>query len=372
MDRSQDQNRIVEYLRIKPISHSQIYTSQIAVPETQGGEIPRERREALRRSLIEQGSNLIPLIVRPTEAYSNEEEYEVVCGSDWCIVAKELGIEQMWAWVFEMTDEEVVAAQAEMEHLAPQPTQKTPQLENLLQQFEISFQNKVESLTKQIEQSLKRNEDLLKKQVKVLTEQNFESDKIEQIKHLIEQIEKTFHEKVDKLAKKIEQSGGDSSPKSAVISEINLEGALKQLDELEKLLSIKLERTVLIINQFVVDAIADVENDLKNQIATLRRQLGAAATHSEIQPQTQPSRQSKGQPKTQAQKQSKAQSKPQLPQLQLELPFPPQQQQQEDEEDYDTLSLRRLKAIGKDRKVRGYARMKRPEILAALREADGK
>ena len=64
MDRSQDQNRIVEYLRIKPISHSQIYTSQIAVPETQGGEIPRERREALRRSLIEQGSNLIPLIVR--------------------------------------------------------------------------------------------------------------------------------------------------------------------------------------------------------------------------------------------------------------------------------------------------------------------
>jgi len=31
-----------------------------------------------------------------------------------------------------------------------------------------------------------------------------------------------------------------------------------------------------------------------------------------------------------------------------------------------------LKAIGKDRKIRGYARMKRPEILAALREADGK
>ncbi len=96
MDRSSDQNRIVEYLRIKPISHSQIYTSQIAVPEPQRGEIPRERREAIRRSLIEQGSNLIPLIVRPTEAYSNEEEYEVVCGSDWCILAKELGIEQMW------------------------------------------------------------------------------------------------------------------------------------------------------------------------------------------------------------------------------------------------------------------------------------
>lgn len=361
MDRSQDQNRIVEYLRIKPISHSQIYTSQIAVPETQGEEIPRERREALRRSLIEQGSNLIPLIVRPTEAYSNEEEYEVVCGSDWCIVAKELGIEQMWAWVFEMTDEEVVAAQAEMEHLAPQPTQKTAQIETLLQQFELSFQKKLESLTQQIEQSVKKNEDLLKKQVKVLTEQNFEGDQIEQIKRLLEQVEKTFHEKVDKLAKKFEQSGSNSSPKSAVISEMNLEGALRQLDELEKLLSIKLERTVQIINQFVADSIADVENDLKNQIATLRSQLGAAVTHSEIQPET------KKQPKTLRQKESKVQSKPQLPQLQLELPFPPQE---EDEEDYETLSLRRLKAIGKDRKLRGWARMKRPEILAALREAD--
>ena len=364
MERSQDQNRIVEYLRIKPISHSQIYTSQIAIPETQGEEIPRDRREALRRSLIEQGSNLIPLIVRRTEDYSNEEEYEVVCGADWCMVAKELGIEQMWAWIFEMTDEEVAAAQAEMELLAPQKTQKTAQIETLLQQFELSFQRKVESLTKQIEQSVKKNEDLLKKQVKALTEQNFDRDQIAQIKHLLEQVEKTFHEKVDKLAKKIEQSGSDIPAKSAVISDMSLEGALRQLDELEKLLSIKLERTVQTINQFVCDALEDVENDLKNQIATLRNQLSDAATHSEIHPEVKAKTQSKTQPK----KQSKAQAKPQLPQLQLELPFP----SQEEDEDYDSCSLRRLKAIGKDRKVRNYARMKRPEILAALRDADGR
>ncbi|MEG4913774.1 Rho termination factor (modular protein) [Microcoleus sp. B7-D4] len=363
MERSSDQNRIVEYLRIKPISHSQIYTSQIAVPEPQMGEIPRERREAIRRSLIEQGSNLIPLIVRPTEAYSNEEEYEVVCGSDWCIVAKELGIEQMWAWVFEMTDEEVAVAQAEMEHLAPQPTQKPAQIETLLQQVELSFQKKVDSLTKQIEQSVKKNEELLKKHVNALTEQNFERNQIEQIKHLLEQVEKAFHEKVDKMAKKVEQSSSNRPQTSAVISEVNLEGALRQLEELEKLLSIKLERTVQTINQFVSEAIEDVENDLKNQIETLRRQLGAAATHSERQPDALPKKQSKTQPK----KQSKAQQKPQLPQLQLELPFP----SPSPEEDYESLSLRRLKAIGKDRKVRGYARMKRPEILAALRQTDG-
>jgi hypothetical protein len=249
-----------------------------------------------------------------------------------------------------------------MEHLAPQPTQKTAQIETLLQQFELSFQKKVESLTKEIEKAVKKNEDLLKKQVKALTDQHFDRDPIEQIKRLLEQVEKTFNEKVDKLAKKIEQSSSDNPPTSAVTSEVNLEGALRQLDELEKLLSTKLESTVKTINQFVSDAIEDVEKDLKNQIETLRRQLGAAAAHSEIQPEAQLKTQSKTQPN----KQLKAQQKPQLPQLQLELPFPPPK------EDYDTLSLRRLKAIGKDRKIRGYARMKRPEILAALREADGK
>lgn len=351
MDRSQDQNRIVEYLRIKPISHSQIYTSQIAIPDAVRDEIPRDRREALRRSLIEQGSNLIPLIVRRTEAYSNEEEYEVVCGAHWCIVAKELGIEQMWAWVFEMTDREVAAAQAEMALLAPQPTETNAQIETLLQQFELSFQKKVETLTKQIEQSVKKNEDQLKKQIKALTEK-LERDQIEQIKVPIEKLEQTFHEKVDNLAKKIEQSKSDSTPTSQVISEINLEGALRQLDELEKLLSIKLERTVATINQFVASAITDVESDLKNQISTLRSQLGATAPPSGIQSETKPKTKSKTQPKKQF--------SPELPKL--ESP----------QEDYDSLSLRRLKAIGQERKLRGYARMKRPEIIAALKQSDGK
>jgi ParB-like chromosome segregation protein Spo0J len=366
MDRSQDQNRIVEYLRIKPISHSQIYTSQIAIPDSLRKEIPRHRREALRRSLIEQGSNLIPLIVRRTEAYSNEEEYEVVCGADWYTIATELGIEQMWAWVFEMTDEEVAAAQAEMELLAPQPTQKTAQIETLFKQFELSFQQKVESLTKQIEQSIKKNEDLLKKQVKALTQQNCDHDQIEQIKGLIAKVEQTFNEKVDKLAKKIQKSGSDNPPTSAVISEMNLESALTRLDDLEQLLSIKLEFTVQTINQFVADAIKDVEDDLKSQIGRLRSQLGSAANHSEIQPEVQPKIRSK----TQQKKQSKAQAKPQLPQLQLEFQF--ESPLESPLEDYDSCSLRRLKAIGKDRKVRGYARMKRPEILAALKQIDGK
>jgi hypothetical protein len=356
MERSSDENRIIQYLQVRPIGHSQIYTSQIAVPEAQLNPIPRHRREALRRSLIQQGSNLISLIVRRTEAYSNEEEYEVVCGADCCIVAKELGIEQMWAWIFDMTDEEVAAAKSEMENLAVQPTLNTVQIDSFLQQLEISFQEKVEYLTEQIERSVKKNEDLLQKQVKALVDRNFESDRIVQIKSLVENLEQTFNEKVEKLAKKLEQSRSDRPTASSVISELDIESILRQLNELEKLVSRKLERTVQIINQFVADSIDDVENDLKNQISLLRNQLGTVATRPEIQPTAQPKKKSKSQEK----KQPKTQQKPQM---QSAAPA---------DESYENLSLRRLKAIGKERKLRGYARMKRSEILAALTQSEGK
>jgi len=165
MNQSDRQDRIVEYLRIKPISHGQVYTFQIAVPDSQMVQISAERREDLRRSLIEQGSNLIPLIVRRTEAYSEDEDYEVVSGTDWCLVAKELGIEKLWVWVFDLTDEQATAAQAEMERLLglsvpgstppdnyipENVTSSSPVTGNLLQQFDKSFQELKSSLQEQI------------------------------------------------------------------------------------------------------------------------------------------------------------------------------------------------------------------------------
>ncbi|MFK0731575.1 MAG: ParB N-terminal domain-containing protein, partial [Gloeotrichia echinulata HAB0833] len=117
MNAAERRDRIVEYLRIKPISHGQIYTFQIAIPESEVVELPFEKREQLKMSLTQQGTNLIPLIVRRTEAYSEEEEYEVVYGADWCLVAKELDIEKLWVWVFNLTDEQAAAAKQEMQQL---------------------------------------------------------------------------------------------------------------------------------------------------------------------------------------------------------------------------------------------------------------
>ncbi|MBW4494109.1 MAG: hypothetical protein KME26_13670 [Oscillatoria princeps RMCB-10] len=127
MERSERRVRIGEKLGIQPISHGQLHTSQIAVPPSEMGEISPERREVLSKSLTERGSNLLPLIVRRTDQYSEEEEYEVVCGADWYLVAKELDIERLWVWVFDLTDEQAAAAKAEIELLAgfSSPDQKT-------------------------------------------------------------------------------------------------------------------------------------------------------------------------------------------------------------------------------------------------------
>lgn len=200
MNSSERQNRIVEYLRIKPISHGQVYTFQIAVPESQIVAIPLERREALKSSLTEQGSNLIPLIVRRTEAYSEEEEYEVVYGVDWCLVAKELDTEKLWAWVFDMTDEQAAAAKAEMEQLIGSSdsmpvvlssSEETELIKTLLQQVNQSFQQ-IEETNKKIDQisvSINKIEKYESQQTNIYENVKTLTDKVEQVSECVKKVE---------------------------------------------------------------------------------------------------------------------------------------------------------------------------------------
>ncbi|AVH66884.1 hypothetical protein [Nostoc sp. 'Peltigera membranacea cyanobiont' N6] len=117
MDSSERRARIRANLGIEPISHGQVYTFQIAISALEQQNISLERRQLIEETLTQHKSNLIPLIVRRTEAYSEEEEYEVVYGADWCLVAKELDIEKLWVWVFDMNDEQAAAAKDEMQQL---------------------------------------------------------------------------------------------------------------------------------------------------------------------------------------------------------------------------------------------------------------
>ena len=146
MDFAKRQQRIVDRLRPKPISHGQIETHLIAVSSLKLEDISDERRQLLKDSIEQEGSNLIPVIVRRTEAYE-EEEYEVVFGADWCLVAKELDLDRIWVWAFDLTDDQAELTRQEMELLTGSVIDgksvtdgENGQDERLVQQINVSLQ----------------------------------------------------------------------------------------------------------------------------------------------------------------------------------------------------------------------------------------
>ncbi len=170
MDRSERTIRIEKNLKPIPNNHAQVYTSLIAIPPGDR-EISPTRRQELEASLSQHQSNLIPLILRRTTAYTEDEEFEVIYGADWCIVAQEIGIEKLWVWVFEIPDEEVDNIKAEMQQLLGNdialPLPKNPEKESnntgnnellevkkLVQRLEISLQQDIKLLHQKIEDRL--------------------------------------------------------------------------------------------------------------------------------------------------------------------------------------------------------------------------
>ncbi len=152
-----------EELLAQQVSLELIPISKITVPESQEKNIPLERQEALLNIFADQGLNLIPLLVISMEKYDSEQQYEIVHGTDWYQVAKEIEIKELWAWVYDTTDEQVVEiARAEMEQLTQPPMPQTPSFHRLLQQLKVSFDQKVDSLTQKIDRLIDKNEEVIK------------------------------------------------------------------------------------------------------------------------------------------------------------------------------------------------------------------
>lgn len=138
---SQDIRRelISKNLGIKPINHGQVYAFQVALPDSRKQALSLERRQAIEQSLLAHQSNLMSLVVRRTTAYSDDDiEYEVLYGSDWLQIAQELDIEKLWAWVFDLTDEQAIATIAEME-LLTHSSQDPPPVTKLSEGTEVDL-----------------------------------------------------------------------------------------------------------------------------------------------------------------------------------------------------------------------------------------
>lgn len=133
MDREHRQESIISYLKAKPLDHGQVEKDLLLVKNPDSISISDERRQALENSFREQGSNLVPLIVRRIPDPEDFQEYEIVYGEDWFVVAQELDIDRLWVWVFDLNDEQAQLARQEMAYLASSD-------ESILNQDNVSFQ----------------------------------------------------------------------------------------------------------------------------------------------------------------------------------------------------------------------------------------
>jgi hypothetical protein len=152
------QETIIDYLRVKPSNHGEVETVLLAIPEREKvkSEISQQERELIEETFKEQGTNLIPIIVRRIKPNEEEHEYEVVYGQKWCIIAEELGIDRLWTWVFDLEDDQVPLIQEKMKALAGNQefftqSESSKNQENQSQQVQ---ENSSDGLVKAIEVNL--------------------------------------------------------------------------------------------------------------------------------------------------------------------------------------------------------------------------
>lgn len=158
MERKVRQETIIDYLRVKPSTHGEVETGLLAIPnkEKVKNEILQQERELIEETFKEQGTNLIPIIVRRIEPDEEDHEYEVVYGQKLCIIAEELEIDRLWTWVFDLEDDQVPLIQEKMGALAGNQefftkSESSKNQENQSQQVQ---ENSSDGLVKAIEVNL--------------------------------------------------------------------------------------------------------------------------------------------------------------------------------------------------------------------------
>ncbi len=98
-----ERQKIIEYLKVKPVHHGQLDISQIYVPEKQVISPPDGYVEIINHFQ----ANLHPIVVRRTDQYGEDQEYELIYGGDWYQAAKRAGLTKIWVWVFDLTNEQI-------------------------------------------------------------------------------------------------------------------------------------------------------------------------------------------------------------------------------------------------------------------------
>lgn len=116
------QRLISPHLAIKPTLHGLINIVQLRLPKfLPTVSVNPKQKHLILQSLKQYESNLIPLIIRPIEDPGLELDfniYEVIYGEDIYQVAQDLKLKELWAWVFDLSDEAALSLRAELQMIS--------------------------------------------------------------------------------------------------------------------------------------------------------------------------------------------------------------------------------------------------------------
>ncbi len=150
-----ERQRIIEYLKIKPIHHGQLEIHQIYVPPEQQVNPSVSHQEVINYFQ----ANLHPILVRRTNQYGEDQEYELIYGGAWYQAAKSAGLQRVWVWVFDLTDAQVTEVRnllRQSELSSPGDTPPTTLEQQLPQGLEKQLDAHLQKLAERWEQKLEQ------------------------------------------------------------------------------------------------------------------------------------------------------------------------------------------------------------------------
>jgi hypothetical protein len=122
MSEEERQKLISPHLRLKPTLHGLINVAQLRILSfLPPMSVTPIQQDLITRSLEQYESNLIPLIIRPMREVDPDVDYdlyEVVCGEEIYHAAKALQHKELWAWVFDLTDEAALQLRQDLSMMA--------------------------------------------------------------------------------------------------------------------------------------------------------------------------------------------------------------------------------------------------------------